>query len=541
MLSVPLAITWDVWLHGRRWIVYGFFGVIAVIILLYHLLKRTGPWTQDLENTLHIVILGIETLVFSAALVAGAGSARRYFIKPLPASRIAVWLLLPAMVAAACMYFGVTIGFNLATGASWPLAGPLLFSATTVSIAMAVFWATSGMELLRVLAFGVVGWGIVEWLEQRTPPSRWQTETWRELTANETLTMLGAIAVAFFVSFVCISLDRSSRLPWHKLPSLQQLWLRITNGRTGTPAAFRNARHAHHWREWREKGLIGPALLLAYFACLVISAAVGWTGEETFKTAVFTAGYGLIPLFAVLGAGFGKCGGSVRHPVCGSFLATRPMSDAALSYGMLACAFRSVLVTWLCWVAVACAVGILLLTPEPINTPDTTIYDMVTEPAPALGWWASLIWAALILLAMWTAVSFVTPLFMTGRGWFVALIYTTAIVGLVAYAYLTDWLAQNSLNGVIWWIHTALIAAVILLTLLAFVVARWKRLLGWPEIALATGVWFAALVVLELALHLQGGLTWNWYPGDFLLPFFAVLPAFSLAAAPLAISWNRHR
>jgi hypothetical protein len=542
MRSVPLAISWDVWLHGRRWIVYGFVGVLAVMAFIYLSLRRTGHWTPLLEDTLHFVILGIQTLVFVSALVNATGSARRYYTRPLPASHIALTLLLPGMLAVVMMHLAVTVGFNAATGADWPIAGPLLFSVAAVAVVTAVYWATAGLDLLRVLIIAGVGYGILQWLTQRTEnPTHALPGTWRVLTRSEILTLITAIAIAYVVSVASIWLDRSSRLPWARLPSLQQLWLLVANRRTEMLPTFATAKHAHRWREWREKGLIGPAILTAYFAGLVIAAVGDWISEESFKTAVFTAGNWLILLFAVLGAGFGKCGGTVRQPACGSFLATRPLTDAALSYGMLACAFRSILTTWLCWVAVASAVGILLLTPEPINPPDSTIYDMVTKPAPVLGWWASLIWAALILLAMWTAVGFVTPLFMAGRSWLVALVYTTAIVGLVTYGYVTDWLAKHSLNDMIWWIHAALVATAILLTLLTLVAARWKRLLGPREFSLAAGVWLAAFVVLELALHLQGGLTWNWYWGDFLLPFFAVLPTFSLAAAPLAISWNRHR
>ncbi len=85
--------------------------------------------------------------------------------------------------------------------------------------------------------------------------------------------------------------------------------------------------------------------------------------------------------------------------------------------------------------------------------------------------------------------------------------------------------------------------AAVLFTLAVFIAAWGKGLIGRRELLLAGGLWLAVLLVVELPLHLHGGLEYFFlvYHVDFVWPFIAVLPLFPLAAAPLAVHWNRHR
>jgi hypothetical protein len=54
-------------------------------------------------------------------------------------------------------------------------------------------------------------------------------------------------------------------------------------------------------------------------------------------------------------------------------------------------------------------------------------------------------------------------------------------------------------------------------------------------------VWLALVLLLEIGLRTPSGFQPLLYRADFWYPLIALIPLFPLAAAPLALSWNRHR
>jgi hypothetical protein len=131
---------------------------------------------------------------------------------------------------------------------------------------------------------------------------------------------------------------------------------------------------------------------------------------------------------------------------------------------------------------------------------------------------------------------------LTGRGWFLTVVYVLAVSLAVAYVVGVTWLEHLQREWVIPWIDAGLFAAAVLLTVAAFATALWRRLLGRQDMIIATGVWLSVLVLLEWALHAPSGFQpMHLYRADFVFPFAALFPTFPLAAAPLAFSWNRHR
>jgi hypothetical protein len=106
----------------------------------------------------------------------------------------------------------------------------------------------------------------------------------------------------------------------------------------------------------------------------------------------------------------------------------------------------------------------------------------------------------------------------------------------------TSWLIFHGYGYVVLWIQYGLFAAPVLLTIAALATALWRRLIGRKDVIMATAVWLVVLAMLEWALHLPSGFEPVFlYRADFVYPFVALIPLFPLAAAPLAMSWNRHR
>jgi hypothetical protein len=545
MNSIPLAMAWDVWLRGRRALFYATASVVAVLVLLYRSLRYPGPWNLETENLLHYVVFRLAAVLFIMAICGAVGSARRYYTRPVSAVSLATCQLVLAMAMSAGLYLALAGGFNLATGSRWPLVGPALFCAAATAIGLAALWATAGMDLLRVVFMVGIGYGLLHWLALRTPSgSSSLSQTWRQLTGGETLSMVLAIAVSYVVAVAGIRLDRSSQLPWRQLPSLQELWLRVAGGlRLKSKArTFRSAWRAQIWREWREKGFVAPFIYFAYLVCVLVSYLAGWSSDDRFVVGVVSAGYWLVLLFAVLGMSFGKCGGTIRDPSCSASFAALPMSDKTLSHAMLRSALISLTTTWACWVATIILVSVFF---APIVGASSSVPNALVSlddftPPDTLA--EAIISLLLALVAMWTVVGAAASVVMTGRGWFLALMYVGIVSLAVAYVVGTYWLEQYQQAWVIPWINAGLLAAAVLLTVAAFAAALVWRHLGRKDMLLATAAWLGILLLLEVGLHTPSGFQpLHLYGADFVFPFVALLPLFPLAAAPLALSWNRHR
>jgi hypothetical protein len=400
-------------------------GVVAVLALLYRPLRYPGPWNLETENGLHYVVFRIAALVFIATICAAVGSARRHYTRPLSAVRIATWLLFPAMLTAALLWLTVSTGFNLATASTWPLVGPALFCAAATSILLAAIWLTAGLDLLRVLVLVVLSFGMMHWLGLRTEQGALPfTQTWRELKSGELLLMLTAIAVSYVVAVLAIRLDRSAQLPWSQLPSLQELWLRITETvkRKAPTRPFRSAWRAQLWREWREKGFVGPFILFAYLACVLVWYLAGWSSRHGLLLGVVFAGYWLVLLFAVLGMAFGKCGGTLRDPKCSAFLAALPISDKTLSYAILRSAFASLATTWILWIAAIALVSVFLAPHIGVAWEVRSLLTSIHDFGPGDTWAGAIISLLFALVAMWTVAGVAVSVVLTGRAWFLTLV-----------------------------------------------------------------------------------------------------------------------
>jgi hypothetical protein len=547
-------MAWDIWLRGRSALVYAVVGIMATVVLMYLSLYRSG-WTVETEAMLHYFVYRVALLVFVPAVCSAVGAARRYYTQPLSAAQIALWLWLPAILAAPCMYLWVAVGFNLWTGSNWPLFGPALFCAMATAGALALLWSTAGLDLLRVLAFAGLALAVLGWLnvqdEYPLPPSvpngAWIAEPallaeWKPIGNPQTFFMLLAIAVSYPVGATSIRLDRSSQLPWDRLPSLQDLWLQLVGTLSRSRKRHTSAWKAQVWREWREKGYVGPLVFAGFFACLLGSYCIGWSSARSFVGGVATAGYWLVLLFGVLGLSFGRSGGTVRNPRCSVFLGTLPLSDKAVSYAMLRSAFASVVVTWLLWIAAMFAamwmVGSNNMEPTwEVLQALTSISDIVPGESRSSAALATLI----ALAAMWTVVGTVASVVMAGRGWFLALVYAFTLVLLIAYVGGRAWLMDHGYPEIADRLEIGAFAAIVLLPVLAYVLALARRVIGRKELLFAAGLWLAMVALLEIGLRTPGGFQPIVYRADFVYPLIALVPLFPLAAAPLAMSWNRHR
>jgi hypothetical protein len=210
----------------------------------------------------------------------------------------------------------------------------------------------------------------------------------------------------------------------------------------------------------------------------------------------------------------------------GHFLATRPLCDTDMAHAVLRNAAKSVVSAWTIWAAAFAAACILLITIGglPIATLQLRQH-----------WW----FLPGALFAMWTAVGTLMPLALIGRSRqiFMALCTLGAIVvgvmllsKLAFYPQARIWLWRGIVFG--------LTAAMLVGPAWCFIAALRRSLVDSRVVSAAIGLWAAATLTLAIEWP------FNEPPsvfGYFFLAGILALAVAPLAAAPLALHFNRHR
>jgi len=200
-----------------------------------------------------------------------------------------------------------------------------------------------------------------------------------------------------------------------------------------------------------------------------------------------------------------------------------------MSRTMLRAAGVSVLVAWLIWAAAFLGLYAILLL---ANVAPKSMFP------GEVGWW----YFPLTLLGAWLTLTFVATIGQTGRSIFFVILFIGVPALTVAVTLFSHWgltpVARTTLDAGI----ATLVGVIYLLgTIWAFAAARRRSVISSATVWAATGAWVALCVLLVLFWSQHR----NEIPAS--LPFIVhvigllALVVFPLAAAPLALAWNRNR
>jgi hypothetical protein len=239
------------------------------------------------------------------------------------------------------------------------------------------------------------------------------------------------------------------------------------------------------------------------------------------------AGGGLLSVMGLIGGLImGNSGPNDANFEMGNFLATRPMTSTDMARTILKAAARSVLVAWIIWAAAFLTLYVLLL---------ATHVDLGAVLPSELGWW----FFPATLLGAWIVAGLVASIGLTGRSRLFLKLFCGGFVLFIALSMFSKHALSRQAQMQF---GLGLLAvcglALMLATAWAFVAARRGSLVGLPTVYVAFSVWAALdmLVVLERVLRPTVPVA--------VLVFVVGLLALvvsPLAAAPLAIAWNRNR
>lgn len=529
--SVGRALTWEYWRRGMYWFVAANIGLaLFFTVLLYStLLSRTGLSYSQLRTELDH---GMIAFVFWPPIVlslAGWASLRRQYVLPVSTYRLVAWSLANGLAASLIMYVTLWLAMNVLYGANWPLWQPVLCALTFYLLSQSLMWWTGRSQLLAVGALSVaMAVGIplgVEWVLQPLLERHESGAPAFSIAAVAVMLILFPLAYGLAVNGVA----RDRRGDGWSLQLFGRLWRALrarTAGRASpsaqriaTPRRFRSPHAAQLWAEWRAKGRPTVVVVAVGMVALLFGLTITRATPTDADAAVASVGLMLLMVSPFVGTYLGSDAGGFDRK---TFSTTRPLTDRAIAAAVLKNVAFVVGIGALIWLA-----G--MLAAAAIWRNESWRWLQVTWDRGL--WHLANVCAGLgiAVLYAWSLCALGASLAMA-RSWFVA---STGLGSLFFFAGFVWSMAFSN------WPVYVLAGFCFLATFAVFVTACAQRLVSvWAVIGCLCGhLLFVAAILAwyHLRSHQPS------FRDQFLVMGFAALPFAPFAAAPLALSWNRHR
>ncbi len=544
MRSPAAAIGWEFW-QRHRW---GFAALAGYLVLLaafkLAVVEWGLPFNVDTPERFSLVVVvpagsasmylfGLFSFGFSGDLAARRSIyPARMFTLPVTSAALAGWPTLYGGAAMAILWAVMRLFGPWPSGVAVPVVWPALMATVLLAWTQALMWMPYGLTGLRVIVALVwlVTIDIVVWLalyfENREPV------VLAILTPQLPLAILAAR--------LAVARARRGDVPDWREP-LARLGRLVTPGRRRD--RFDSPTQAQAWLEWRQHGpslavLVG--ILLPFELALLFAA-----GDAPALVFVILLGVLLTPpfmaVFAAATVRKANPGGSNGYGVT-PFMATRPLTSAALIAAKLKMAMWSTLAAWLLvLVAVPVALKFSATGPMVIDWARKVIEAVGTPRAVAL----ALLATSALLSSTWKQLVQSLYIGLSGRDWAVKSSVFLSLSFLAVIAPLAVWTVEH--GAALFWLLNALpwilaVLAGLKLCAAAWVATRLYEARLASDRTLVGGA--AAWLVVVLALHAV--LVWlvaTPFIPSYLLLLVAILatPLARVSAAPLALAWNRHR
>jgi hypothetical protein len=542
MRSPAAAVAWQ-FRYRHRWALMAMIGYLFILGTIKLVILERGQHVDfDVESFAFFVLVPVTATflyflsMFSFGL-SGDLAAResmypaRMLTLPVTTAALAGWPMLYGTAAMAILWLGTRLVALWPSDVQVPVIWPALLAASLLAWTQALTWMSYPWRGLRVII-------TVLWLAAIDAVILVALN----LKASE-LVMLAILAphvpLAYFAARSAVARARRGDVPeW-----------RGRFARVGRTAVVRRRDHfpsparAQLWFEWRQYGRSLPwlvAILLPFELALLFPFS--HTPELIFEVlllVIFTP-----PFMAVfVAAAAGKAGATTSdgHGVT-PFIATRPLTNGTLIAAKMKAMMWSALAAWML-VLIATPLALKFSGAAPVVMERAhRLVEVVGMPRAI----AILLMALAALLAStWKQLVQSLYIGMSGREWVVKASVFVALTFLAVVLPLAVWIKGNRPAMALLWNNLVLIAAVLVCFKLCAAVwiairLRDKRLLSDRTLVVGAVCWDAAVFAV------YGLLVWI-VPlvliDNHLLVLVAILevPLARLAAAPLALAWNRHR
>jgi hypothetical protein len=518
-------MTWEMLARGR-WNLPAFaLAANLMPVFLFTALRHEKGFDPGDPSMLvmHFTMMQINMFIFSCAAFDALGQPSRLYALPISTSSLVAWQMVPAMALVGLETLMSTVCLNAAFDLNWPLWGPALFAAVGVAAIQAAMWSTEKSAWLPA-AIGFAGAILGLWFKSRFGPMfSLPTHLWAEVTPGDVFTLLTFAGLSYCAAVVGVARRRCGE----PLPALGIVaWiLRVFDPPPDVGAPFSTPAQAFFWFEWRKAGWALPATVV--FGMLIgLSIWVLFIRDLKDLFEGFVAGGAMLTLMGFLGLFLGNVGPNDAMFEMGHFMATRPLTNTEMSRTILKVLAKSVLIAWVIWAVPFVLLTGILFAQQAI--PHVEILD-------DFGWW----YFPATLLGCWTVVSVLASISMTGRSTLLAQLICGLLAVFIGLGMFRKYaLPENVQLNFDRGVGVTVGVTIAFGTVWAFVAARRRGLIGSPTVASAFSVWavLSGLIVLDWMLHPDRPLVLGA-----LIVSLAALVVAPLAAAPLAIAWNRNR
>src|ERR1041384_8034068 len=534
MRSPAAAFAWE-FRHRHRW---GLIGIGVYVILLagvkFVVVRRGLPINFDSAESFAFAVVVPLTATFLYFLamftygLAGDVTARqsmfptRLFTLPVSTAALVRWPMLYGGAAMVLLWF-VTRAFALwPSGIPVPVIWPAVLAPALLAWTQALMWMPSPLPGLRVVA-AMLCLGTIDSMVLLA----------LQFQASEPVMLaiaLPQLPLSYAAARYAVARARRGDVPdWRAaLGWLGSFGFR-TQRRFATPAS------AQVWFEWRRYGKSLPILV---GILLPLELALLWvTGGVPVLVLEIVLGVLVTPVFMALFVA-ATVSRSSDSGGLEPFIATRPLSDAALIAAKLQTTIWS---TALAWILVLLAIPVALRWSG--NGP--MVVDRLGRFAASVGTLRATVFLLLVLLgfiaATWKQLVQNMYIGLTGRAWLIKGSVFVALAGIAFIGPTVQWIVDHAYVGRLW---SAIPLVLAILAGVKLAAAAWlgTRLHqdGCRDArTLVTGAacWLAAV----LALH--GVLVWlldSPHIPSYLTALFAILfvPLTRLPAAPPAVDWD---
>jgi hypothetical protein len=543
--SPALAFGWE-FRQRHRWGFLAVAGYLLVVAAIKLLILEPGQIVEleDAHSFAAVVVVPLAATftyflaVFSFGL-AGDIAARqsiyptRLFALPVTTSALAGWPMLYGALAVSILWLATRFLAVWPSAFDVPVIWPALLAASLLAWTQALMWMPYGLTGLRVIV-------AVLWLA--TIDAVVMLAIFFRISEPVMVAFLAPqIPLAYLAARFAVARARRGDVPdWGGAFARLGQIADVLPRRRGS---FHSAARAQTWLEWRRHGRSLPALvgLLLPFE-LALLVAVSDTPALVFLIlfiVLFTP-----PFMAAFAAATVNKSSQYESDSYGvtPFIATRPLSDAALLAAKLKATIWSTLLAW-ALLLVALTLSLIL----------SDIWPMLIERARHLSSSLGTPRVVVILLlvvsglivATWKQLVQSLYIGMSGREWLIKANAFLLVALLVVIGPIADWIIENADVRARLWDALPLTLGILVavkMSVASLVAIRLYRGSVLSDRTLVGG----AAVWLTAVLALYGVLVWLFatpFLPRYVLAFLAILaiPLARLSAAPLALAWNRHR
>jgi len=539
--SPALAIAWE-FRQRHRWgfiALAGYFLVLATIKLLIP--ESSLTFNMDSDERFAVVVMVPLTATFLYVLtvftfglsgdVAGRQSMypARMFTLPVSTTALTLWPMLYGAAAMAMLWLATRLLAVWPSGFDIPVIWPALAAVSLLAWTQALTWMPYGLPGLRVI-LAVLWLGTVDSIVLLA--LRYQASE-----AVMVAIVAPQIPLAFLAARFAVGRARRGDVPdWRGVFARAQ-------SRLQAPRRFASPARAQAWFEWRGHGRSLPAVV---GILLPFELAVLWLAKDA-PAFVFELLFLVLitpPFMAAFTAWtVNRPNPQVRDSYgVPPFIATRPLTSAELIAAKLKMALWSTLAAWLL-VLVALPLALEWSGTWPLVTERVRrLHDAIGTPRTAT---VVLLILAGFVVATWKQLVQSLHIGLTGRAWIVKGSVLLTLTFLILLGPIVESIIDTpSVQRALW---NALPQILAILVALKMSAAAWiatrldrGRLLGDRALVLGAACWCVAV------LALYGVLVWFFstpFVERSLLALIAILavPLTRIAAAPLALAWNRHR